>query len=150
MASSPTSTPASSPRGDPQDPQESSPLSPLPMNRIVKPIPSTDSPFIGSLHGLNAKALYSPEPTYPEHHAVAAAAAHGLAMPQPLGPFAAHHAALSATHGPAAMAAGLFGPPPPRREPFGLYPWFLARNRLLGHRGFPGEFNDVLCICNVK
>ncbi|XP_072026788.1 homeobox protein EMX1-like isoform X1 [Amphiura filiformis] len=137
-ASSPISTPASSPvEHHPQ--QDSSPLSPLPMNRIVKPVPTDSSPFIGSLHGLNAKTLYSPEPTYPEHHAAVAAAAHGLAMPQPLGPFAAHHAALTATHGhQAAMAAGLFGPPPPRREPFGLYPWFLARNRLLGHRGFPG------------
>lgn len=140
-ASSPTSTPSSSPAEHLN--QESSPLSPLPMNRLVKPTP-TDSPFIGSLHGLNAKHLYSPEPQYPEaSHAAVAAAAHGLAMPQPLGPLAAHHAAaLSATHGPAAMAAGLFGPPPPRREPFGLYPWFLARNRLLGHRGFPGEYKQ--------
>ena len=160
-ASSPASTPASSPRGglggamtggEPHHPHDesTSPFSPLQpsshMNRIFKPTPTTDSPFIGSLHGLTAKTLYSPEPTYPDsaHAAAAAAAAHGLAMPQHLSPLAAHHAALTASQGhQAAMhAAGLFGPPPPRREPFGLYPWFLARNRLLGHRGFPGK-HDV-------
>ncbi|XP_022080659.1 homeobox protein EMX1-like [Acanthaster planci] len=107
------------------------PFTPIVVSRLHKPSPTGESPFHSAFpHPI--KGLYTPEVAYPSE---AAQTAHpGFTVPQHLGMPPTH--GFPSPHHPAALA-GVFGSPP-RREPFGLYPWFLARNRLFGHRGFPG------------
>ncbi|XP_033633253.1 homeobox protein EMX1-like [Asterias rubens] len=131
--SSPPNPPPAPTTSSPESVGSPTPFTPIVISRLHKPSPTSasESPFISSFpHSI--KGLYPSELGYPSESAPAAHP--GFPVPQPFGMPPPH--GFPSPHHPSALA-GVFGSPP-RREPFGLYPWFLARNRLFGHRGFPG------------